>query len=259
MTPKNTTILGSHSTESAALFYDMEDVKKQAGATLSRYSHAERGILSLDRQRLRQSLSWWKENEAREEPTLLWAPMNGTNAQIIQIYWASPSSHAGEVMGGNFKTINYKHGALFLSTIEETRDPSLAIQALYLSLARMPYYLYLPDYDYRESALIKSAVLRSYPRTNRGISAVLSIIGVHLALVLLITALFCLRTSYSLLDQAWPAVAQVFTSNTEEILRVSTLSKDRDVEKMVGKSGDKFDRCVHLQEERGSGRVGIVF
>lgn len=47
--------------------------------------------------------------------------------------------------------------------------------------------------------------------------------------------------------------------DTTDYSRVSTFSKDRDVEKMVGKSGDKFDGCVHLQEERGSGRVGMVF
>ncbi|KAF4948023.1 hypothetical protein FGADI_10018 [Fusarium gaditjirri] len=135
------------------------------------------------------------------------------------------------------------HSSLFQSIIRETGDPAVAVQALITRLYQMSYYDLLPDYDLRYPATMIRSVEKLMPARWVGLSTVLALVGLHFALVLTTMALFAILTSASALGNAWQAVAQLVSPQTEEIIKLADSLTDKEVKKRAKTTGS--DRQVY--------------
>lgn len=71
------------------------------------------------------------------------------------------------------------------------------------------------------------------PKHNTGFTIVAVNLGVHLSLFIVITIWFYKATKTSLLNNAWQAVAQLNSRETEEILHRATMATDTEVKKWI--------------------------
>lgn len=116
-------------------------------------------------------------------------------------------------IGEPFQTeVNIVQSALFNDILNTTESPALALQAQMTTLMRMAYYDWLPQF----SAATESFALFSRPSLapyrHTGYWVVIVVLAVHSILIAWTTLLFCKRTQYSNLDDAWQAIAQVASS-----------------------------------------------
>jgi hypothetical protein len=82
-----------------------------------------------------------------------------------------------------------------------------------------------------------------YPRSAKGLAALIAIISVHLVLITTVTALFATKTRFTLLRNSWLNIAQMINAETVSLLRKSTMSIDVAIEKMLEWEGKKNARA----------------
>ncbi|RTE76036.1 hypothetical protein BHE90_009520 [Fusarium euwallaceae] len=121
---------------------------------------------------------------------------------------------------------------VFTDVLNTTDSPALAIQALKTLLYRLIYYDHISTFTLApDNATITTFELVRTPNGRWGLIAVLSIIFGNVLLFVIVTLLFLEVTSYSFIQNAWHAVAQV--SQSEEawpLLETATLASDKDME-----------------------------
>lgn len=251
----------------SASTYNTHDVARQLGVTKDRYSHEDRGILSIDINTVKEQCEKWlnsDRNAFKDRNMVIPYLYEGVNPEWTSHYgsWqicpvcGSYGTYKGKGDLG-YTVLNLRHAALIQSIFNSTSDPSLALQAHLTSLFRMIYYEYRSYYTGKRSILTASFETRSFPQRFRGIIIILITISVHFVLVAIITVLFYTGTKYSLLDNAWATISQLATSTTEDIFRVSTLAKDYDVQKMLSRS-TTTPRLARIGPVAGSGRIGLL-
>ncbi|KAL1649210.1 hypothetical protein SLS58_001784 [Diplodia intermedia] len=140
---------------------------------------------------------------------------------------------------------------LFVKALNETSDPSIALQGLLTALTRMIYYGSLDAFTVSDNVTTTEFLTKSFPRDAHGITAVFLMIGTHLMLISTVFVLFCALSRWSILDNAWSSAAQVSTRATDEVMRVSTLASDGDVERALKNLG------IAKQRIPDTGRIGV--
>jgi hypothetical protein len=253
--------------------FDALAVRQQLGATRTQLSTEARGILDLDPTLINAQLK--REASTGDWNRLIWAAMpddnitagiaNGLATLVpIVIYpgdstvsfcpacLASPPSQFS--IGGP----NAKQTAVFLETLQETGDPSRALQAHLTVLISMAYMEILPTFTYNDTVFISFFETPLVPTAHTGFWIVIVTLCTHLVSILLITVYFSIRTQYSLLDNAWQVLAQAVTVETEDILQETTLATDTNVKEWLKKAGRVDDR-VNLQLSSGSNQDDLSF
>ncbi|RSL55381.1 hypothetical protein CEP54_009411 [Fusarium duplospermum] len=121
---------------------------------------------------------------------------------------------------------------VFTDVLTTADSPALAIQALKTLLYRLIYYDHVSTFTgAADNATITTFDLVRTPTERLGLIAVLIIIGGNVLLFLIVTLFFLEATSYSFIQNAWHAVAQV--SQSEEawpLLETAMLASDKDME-----------------------------
>ncbi|KAF2140551.1 uncharacterized protein K452DRAFT_359604 [Aplosporella prunicola CBS 121167] len=245
--------------QSASRFI-VDDVALQVGATKNKRSLTDRGILSLDLAAVNEFASKINSSSypAYSIPTFIQGVV--TDGNFVGDYIFCMDCY----FSGNFDhqqlstAVNGVQAAIFQDILKETNDPSLALQAQLTNLVRMIYYDALTMFSHNTTAITTTFETHVYPKYRRGIIAIFVNIGAHIAFMTTVIALFATCTRYSLLDNAWAALAQISTRATEGLLRTATLKSDDQVQAQLKENG-RSREAVRIQLiDGGAGRVGVV-
>jgi len=253
--------------------FDALAVRQQLGATRTRLSTEARGILDLDPTLINAQLK--HEASTREwerSPNEIAMPVDNITAEItgldtlvpILVYSGDPTVSfclacvAGPPSQFPIGGPNAKQSAVFVGTLQETGDPSRALQAHLTVLICMAYMEILPTLTYNDTVFISFFETPLVPTAHTGFWIVIAILCTHLVSILLITIYFSIGTQYSLLDNAWQVLAQAVTAETKDILQETTLATDTDVKEWLKKAGRVDDR-INLQLSSGSSQDDLSF
>jgi len=241
--------------------FDALAVRRQLGVTRTQYSIDARGILDLDPVLINAQL----EREASQGymSTLsrgVAYPKDNITSGVLYLSTLVPSTVSADEQTVSFclsctsTTLggpNGKQSAIFVDTLQETGDPSRALQAHLTVLIEMAYMDFLPTFAVNETIFVSFFETLNAPTAHKGFWIVIVTLCTHLVAILLITRYFCIGTQYSSLGNAWQVLAQVVTAETKEVLQETTLATDTDVKKWLKRAGRVDDR-VTLQPAPGS-------
>ncbi|KAK3331820.1 hypothetical protein B0T19DRAFT_472836 [Cercophora scortea] len=161
--------------------------------------------------------------------------------------WPGASSTA--LLAHDRFAVNQAHVDLFQSVLETTGNVAFAMQSLFTVLQQMAYYDWLPVFDSSSTVMTGFSTDVNISISWTGFTVVAAVLGMHLFVVLLSTVLFLTFTNRSLLGNAWPAVTQVLSVETERVVaEVCAQSEaanmtDKDVEEYLISTGRR--NAVH--------------
>ncbi|KAI0543199.1 hypothetical protein GGR58DRAFT_13741 [Xylaria digitata] len=152
-------------------------------------------------------------------------------------------------------------GLLFTDIIESTGRAASALH-IYIALAAATVYdIYSKGFDVTEAVdlAVTTSVRTPGPCSEHrcsGFITVTTLLGVHLVLVMALTALFVGQVKYSRCSNTWHAVAQLMSEELESVIDKSNNAKDRLITKAL--KNDGADHFVKLGQASGSTRVQIL-
>jgi hypothetical protein len=132
-----------------------------------------------------------------------------------------------------------EHAAVVQNIIQQTGDPAQAMQTLVFRFYQMLYYDWLPNYKPTHEVTTINAKEVLIPEQWTGLIVVLFIIIVHFIVTAATMYLFAQRTTSSLLGNAWQAVSQMVSPETQDVIRAAGGEgmKDKEVAEMVKAAG----------------------
>lgn len=83
--------------------------------------------------------------------------------------------------------------SIFLDTLEETKKPAIALQALITTVLRNAYCDAVPYFDYRQEAVTCTVSLKQIPMDHTGLVVSAVLVALHFILTLVVVVLFGLR------------------------------------------------------------------
>ncbi|KAJ6184860.1 hypothetical protein N7519_006161 [Penicillium mononematosum] len=132
-------------------------------------------------------------------------------------------------------TADQSHTDLFKDVLHDTNSPALALQALITRETQAAYYEHLMREDPTASALTVFSSTTLIPVRWDGFVAGVSIIVVHFIILAVITVLFVIYTTNSMIGNSWQAVAQVVSEDMLTVLDHACKEDDEKVKKRWGK------------------------
>jgi hypothetical protein len=147
---------------------------------------------------------------------------------------------------------------LFENILTDTGDPSLALQAQLTSLLRMAYYDWVPLFDWNSTQTTTSFVDRQLPASQTGLRIIVGFLAAHSVLVTSVLVWFCRSTKFTLLDNAWQVVAQIYSSETKQLLTDPSVSiaTDAQIQEKIQQAGQIHLR-LRLRRVNDSRRVEL--
>jgi len=216
--------------------YDTSTVRRQLGAA-NVASQDDRGIFTLQLPAFFNAASL-AENTSNIPLTALaelnptkGKPFPDTNLSTLTILMCRYRP------GDADRFANPLHIAVFNDIVRDTRHPALALQSLYTTLFGMTYYDRLEQFNISAQATTVQKVEVERPVTHIFYSIMFAVYILHLALVGLTTALFCIHCKYSLLSNFWACRAQIWSPDTEIWLRQADTADDRTVRRWMKAAG----------------------
>ncbi|OAL49745.1 hypothetical protein IQ07DRAFT_644885 [Pyrenochaeta sp. DS3sAY3a] len=147
--------------------------------------------------------------------------------------------------------------AVIQDILEDTRNPALALQALFTLLMQIAYYDFLPQFDVSGTARYRVSSEILLPVQWKGFSVVVGLIGLHFVLIALALILFFVKTEMSLLGNSWQAVGQVISKDTSDAVHYASTLTDSELKTLLKKSGAANGR-LWIKRAIGNGRVEAV-
>jgi hypothetical protein len=121
---------------------------------------------------------------------------------------------------------------LLRDIIEDTNSPSLAIQSVVTTRAKMEYFRWINTYTRQTKLVMTRTETALIPVRKLGFGLVMALITVQLALLATVAWLFFRKTRYSFLNNAWQVVAQVsetVSPATWSVLSRATMGTDSSI------------------------------
>ncbi|RSL49311.1 hypothetical protein CEP54_012493 [Fusarium duplospermum] len=175
---------------------------------------------------------------------------------VTQFSWAFRDSWMTTTAMGSIEFPHPAHSSVFQSIIQQTGDPTQAVQALMTRLYQMQYYDFLPDFDFKQTTKTIYSTERIIPSRWVGLLIVFCLVAVHLLLVFITTVLFILRTRGSALGNIWQDVSQMASPETKQILESTDSRRDDEMKarvKAVGKDAGVYGMSWSVE----TGRIEI--
>ncbi|RSL80075.1 hypothetical protein CEP51_006866 [Fusarium floridanum] len=232
-------------------------VLRQLGVGISPDNTTGRGILDLQ---VHPGPDLWidpdEEDRLQSAYLLLWVT-------LVEYSVIGGWSLAGGLMKNDITTMvtwstHPEHAAVFQKILQQTGDPAQAVQALIFRIFQMLYYDWLPIFDptHQVTTINTQEVLT--PQKWTGFAVVMAIIAAHFAVTALTMVLFAKRTESSLLGNAWQAVSQMVSPETQDIIRAAGGEgmKDKEVE-VLAKSAGRSREAYALSSGIHSGRTEL--
>ncbi len=183
-------------------------------------------------------ISWVNDAARFESPSLItdydhldiWPPQTNYTAYLstetsgVFIDDSLTSRH-------NFSSIHPdpSFAALLQEILHHGGDIAHSLSSLLTVQAASTYYDQLPQFNGRSEVRKKSFELVLTPQTYRGYSFVMAVALTHLILLATILFQFLTNNEISSIGNAWQTFAQVKDAWTEDLLDLSTLSSDKEV------------------------------
>ncbi|KAH7069853.1 hypothetical protein BKA63DRAFT_519672 [Paraphoma chrysanthemicola] len=151
--------------------------------------------------------------------------------------------------------INRAQYAAFTRIARSTRNPALALQAYFTTLCAIAYRDRMNTFDKAASSMRVSLVQVTRPKGWMGYTIVVSVLGIHLVVVIVVTLLFCRAGKLSRVGNAWAAVSQLLGPATEDWIRDVNSRDDKMMGRWLKENGKEG---VLVQLEEVDGRVIVV-
>ena len=219
--------------------YDSEDVRRQLGATQKTYNPSTRGILTFS-----NGESWFPPTDNTD--TIMSVDTSTSLSQLRQVAYdpengdtwlSNATTNPAAVMafppGGNAVSVskgNPSYVSVFSDTIEQTRSPARAMQALHTSMLIQRFYGQLERTSYKANATTVFSVEVFIPSRWVGFGVVVAVVALHLVVVLSTTLWFIRHSQYTLLGNSWQAVAQITCDAALPFLKKTTGVIDGEVD-----------------------------
>ncbi|KAE9379748.1 hypothetical protein N431DRAFT_478669 [Stipitochalara longipes BDJ] len=262
--------------------FSTDQLQNQLGATIPRNSTISRGVMDLQIEPMLNfvdSMRTGQNNtpgnpyvvDAGEGPkdfvsSLVWNQFlsfeNNAGRQLLAVACTNCTRNvAGPVSfstGNRILDMNIVQATLFENILTDTGDPSLALQAQLTSLLRMAYYDWVPLFDWNSTQTTTSFVDRQLPASQTGLWIIVGFMAAHSIMVTCVLVWFCRSTKFTLLDNAWQVVAQIHSSETEQLLtdRSISIATDTQVQAKIQQAGQSHLR-LRLRRVDDSGRVEL--
>ncbi|RGP81452.1 hypothetical protein FLONG3_597 [Fusarium longipes] len=232
-------------------------ILQQLGVGYSPENTRDRDILDLE---VHSEPEPWADpsNEARVQSAyaLLWST-------LVEYSLLGSWSFAGRVMTNSILAqfiwpTHPEHAAVVQNIIQQTGDPAQAVQALVFRFYQMLYYDWLPNYNPTRQVTTINAKSVLIPEQWTGLIVVLIIIVVHFVVTAATMYLFARRTTSSLLGNAWQAVSQMMSPETQDVIRAAGGEgmKDKEVAQLVKVAG-RDDEAYIVSSGVDNGRTEL--
>ncbi|KAI2470093.1 hypothetical protein F4781DRAFT_391692 [Annulohypoxylon bovei var. microspora] len=133
-------------------------------------------------------------------------------------------------------------------------SPASSLSGLLTLLSSMAYYELIPLFGKKGTADVTLFEVVLYPKSWRGLTAVILLLSAHLLVCTVILYTFLTRTRLTRLGSSWSSVAQIYSAGTETLIRGGTLASDAEVEKHLSEKG-RAQRLVRVSlVENGDGQ-----
>ncbi|KAI0415297.1 hypothetical protein F5X98DRAFT_376893 [Xylaria grammica] len=133
----------------------------------------------------------------------------------------------------------------FTGAMNKTNNsPALSLSALLTFISSSAYYEQFPILTKKGTGEVTLFVSVSYPQSNMGLAAVISMMIGHLVVCFYVLYLFLSTSNFSRVGNAWANVAQVHGSATRDIIRNGTFASDREVEELFKREGQGRRRII---------------
>lgn len=232
---------------------DTSAIRKQLGAVLnaSHLSIEDRGIVPFNSKTIDHQSSALVTDYDGEEQYLntttyafmyqnVWAPIE-YDLQLL-INSSLDVSTSGPV------DLNTVISDIFLTTLDETQNPTLALQAMWTTVLRSAYYDEVPFFDHSQEISTRVVSNEQMLVGNKGLIAVVVLIVTHWILTMTVVALFVRKGKYGVLNKAWAAVLEVWTLQTQALLGNGATRTRLCMEDDVGVAEPLLERIVRLRE-----------
>jgi hypothetical protein len=246
--------------------FGTREVRQQLGVLEKHQDRTERAILKLQTkpEQLRQQVKvWYDESKANESSVLFFPYQSFMRDDLKDRNTDGTFMCAGCGLGFQdgarlrYQNNNPVQQQIFQDVMTTTNNSAFAWQSYFTLLGRAAYYDMLPYFDVRDSAAISWFQSAQFPRSSRGLKAVVVVLGVHSILVALIAIVFMSRTTISHVgDNAWQCLTQIKYDEGDELFRSLTLMNDGEVKEAFRKKGLN-DRPVRLGVVEGYPRQRI--
>ncbi|KAF2125974.1 hypothetical protein P153DRAFT_399452 [Dothidotthia symphoricarpi CBS 119687] len=209
--------------------YDTDEVARMLGVTSRNTTLESRGLYHLE-----PASNWTaaqvdvKYGPGTETEDFVWDALNqNVDSTEGQNHTYMMSSYAGS------GSIHRTHIAVFQHILKTSRNPALALQALYTILMQMAYYDFLPQFDVKAPASLTSVGYLFVPQGWRAFGIIMGLLALHFTLLATALVLFLTKTEMSLLGNAWQAVTQVISKDTANAMHHGSAMTDREMDEYL--------------------------
>ncbi|KAJ4132237.1 hypothetical protein NW765_014057 [Fusarium oxysporum] len=213
-------------------------VLRQLGVAISPDNTTGRGTLDLE---VHSGPDLWMELDGEVSIQSAYLELWVT---LVEFSTLGSWSLAGNIVFNDLTTTviwatHPEHAAMFQKILRETGNPALALQAVMFRVYQMLYYDWLPIFEPTHEVTTINAQNVVVPQQWTGFIIAIAILIMHFILTALTLVLFAKRTQSSLLGNAWQAVSQLVSPETQDIIRAagSEGMKDRQVEALARSAG----------------------
>ncbi|KAI0893806.1 hypothetical protein F4806DRAFT_503918 [Annulohypoxylon nitens] len=231
--------------------WNSSDARAFLGVNPTRQTHAERGILTI---------TDLKEPEHNSSDLYISQELGYKNVTMVQKTYLSLDYGFYFIMtwqmGGR---THYELKTLLEDTLLTTGRAAEALLCFTTSLALTWYNDFLPrlggtvDADVGFTQNVQTAYLCE-ENGCKGLVSVITILGLYLLTVFIITILFIRRASYSRQGNAWHTVSQLMGSELQEAFQHGNDKSDEDMDEWTKEDG----KYTFVRLEKVDGRVQVV-
>lgn len=241
--------------------YDWLALRSQYGQYRSSQDVVTRGLLSLDKAPSWLARSTNQEPYLRDYSNLAGPTGAGNSGNWTAVMWyADPALMVASSTSGaaDYRWLipDVRHIGLFQEILQTGGSIAFAMQSLITLLSSMTYYERLAEFNASCATWRSAFVNTNTPVQYRGFIVVVIVLFTHLVLTFSILTIFLISTKYSLLNNAWPALAQAQTSLVDKYAQDGTMKNDDEIERDMG-SNDR-NVLIKIGQVDQMGRVGIA-
>ncbi|KAH7176048.1 hypothetical protein EDB81DRAFT_632868 [Dactylonectria macrodidyma] len=249
-------------TELSSLTVQKNDtsILRQMGVGISPKNATGRGILDLQ---VESGPELWLDPVDQDDQDYIQASYYFLWTTLFEYGVLRGWSLAGSLVQNDFTlkimwTTHPEHTAVFQKIIRETGDPAQAIQALAFRFYQMLYYDWLRIFEPTHNITTVNAQDMLIPQRWTGFGVVIAIITAHFVVTALTMVLFAQRTESSLLGNAWQAVSQMVSPETQDVIRAAGGEgmKDKEVA-VLAQSAGRHKEAYGLSSGIDSGRTEL--
>jgi len=237
--------------------YNSENVRRQLGASTAQESSKDRGVLTLGPQSQWQTVknnTWSFRFFEYSLISSLASPLVKFSSALKRS--ADPGVAFSKSLYSDSWSAHPIHTSVFIDTLNDTKSPALALQAVLARICQMAYYEELVKQNTTAVASTLMASSASIPMRWTGFTIGTAIIVAHLIIVTILAAMFIKYTHYSCIGSYWQAISQVISEDTRPVLKQADKMKDDEV-KVWAKQQSLDVKNLAFLRYRQDGRVSL--